>query len=132
MKPFCKNLLRWALLSGILLSAPGLKSKDSATADAMRRKLKFAEKLLPGLARHDFDVLQTNAGKLLELSRGSGWIARQTPEYALFLTEFQRTAAELAKTAAAQDLDGATAAYTGLTVSCVACHKYIRGDTAKK
>lgn len=125
-------LLRWAVLAAILLAAPAPAGKDDATAVAMRRKLRYADRLLPGLARHDFGVLQTNAAKLVELSQGSGWLARQTPEYALFLTEFQRTATELRKAAAAKDIDGATTAYTAMTTSCVACHKYLRGDEAKK
>ncbi len=132
MKHLRKNLIRWAVLAGILLATPAPTGKDGATATAMRRKLKHAEKLLPGLVRHDFAVLQANAKELVTLSKGTGWIARQTPEYGLFLTEFQRTAADLAQAAAAKDIDGATAAYTGMTTSCVACHKYIRGDETQK
>jgi hypothetical protein len=131
MKPFPANLIRWVVVVVILLATPAPTGKDDATAVAMRRKLKHAEKILPGLASHDFPMLETNAGKLVELSRGGGWLARQTPEYALFLTEFQRAASELAKAAAAKDIDGATAAYNAMTTSCVACHKYIRGDAAK-
>ena len=131
MKLLPANLIRWAVVAVILLAAPAPTGMDDATAVAMRRKLKHAEKILPGLALHDFPVLQTNAAELVELSRGSGWIARQTPEYSLFLTEFQRAASELAKSAAAKDIDGAAAAYNAMTTSCVACHKYIRGDAAK-
>lgn len=131
MKSFPTNLIRWSVVAVILLAAPAPNGKDDATALAMRRKLKHAEKILPGLALHDFPSLTTNAGKLVELSRGGGWLARQTPEYGLFLTEFQRAASELAKSAVAKDIDGATEAYNAMTTSCVACHKYIRGDGAK-
>lgn len=131
MNSFPTHLIRWSVVVVILLAAPAPTGKDDATAVAMRRKLKHAEKILPGLALHDFPSLATNAGKLVELSRGSGWLARQTPEYGLFLTEFQRAASELAKSASAKDIDGATEAYNAMTTSCVACHKYIRGDATK-
>lgn len=87
--------------------------------------------LLAGLVTQDFRGLEGNAAKLVELSRGSGWLARQTPEYALFLTEFQRAAGDLVVAAKAKDVDGANAAYGQMTTSCVACHKYIRGDASK-
>ena len=41
-------------------------------------------------------------------------------------------AVSASQAAAAKDIDGATAAYTGMTTSCVACHKYIRGDETQK
>jgi len=124
--------LRWLTLVVLLLVAPAPSGKDDATAIAMRRKLKHADRLLGGLVTQDFAGLETNGSKLKELSRGSGWIARQTPEYALFLTEFQRSADALVTAAKAKDVDAANAAYGQMTTSCVACHKYIRGDETKK
>lgn len=122
---------RWMLLAAVLLAAPAPSGRDDATVAAMRRKLRYADRLLAGLVTQDFGKLEGNAAKLMELSRGSGWLARQTPEYALFLTEFQRAAGELVTAAKAKDVDGANAAYGQLTTSCVACHKYIRGDATK-
>lgn len=124
--------LRWLTLVVLLLVAPAPSGRDDATAAAMRRKLKHADRLLAGLVTPDFAGLQANGSRLVALSRGGGWTARQTPEYGLFLTEFQRATDTLIAAAKAKDLDGANAAYGQMTTSCVACHKYIRGDEAKK
>ena len=124
--------LRWLTLVVLLLVAPAPSGKDDATAAAMRRKLRYADRLLSGLVTQDFAGLEANAGKLVELSRGSGWAARQTPEYALFLTEFQRATGDLITAAKGRDVGGANPAFGQLTTSCIACHKYIRGDEAKK
>lgn len=131
MKLKARSGLRWLLLAAVLLAAPAPSNRDGATAAAMRRKLRYADRLLSGLVTQDFGRLEGNAAKLVELSRGSGWVARQTPEYALFLTEFQRAAGELVSAAKTKDVEGANAAYGQLTTSCVACHKYIRGDASK-
>ncbi len=131
MKLKARSGLRWMLLAAVVLAAPAPSGRDDATAAAMRRKLKYADRLLSGLVTQDFGRLEGNAVKLVELSGGSGWLARQTPEYALFLTEFQRAAGELVTAAKAKDVEGANAANGQLTTSCVACHKYIRGDASK-
>lgn len=131
MKLQPRSGFRWMLLAAVVLAAPAPSGRDDVTAAAMRRKLKYADRLLAGLVTQDFGRLEGNAAKLVELSRGGGWVARQTPEYALFLTEFQRAAGDLVVAAKAKDVDGANAAYGQMTTSCVACHKYIRGDATK-
>jgi cytochrome c556 len=70
--------------------------------------------------------MRAASDRLVKLSQASGWMARQTPEYELFTTEFRRAAAELSRAAAEKNMDGATLAYTQMTVSCVSCHKYMR------
>ena len=47
-------------------------------------------------------------------------------EYLHFTMDFQRIADDLIKSAGAKNLDGATLAYTRLTINCVDCHKYVR------
>ncbi|HEY6166486.1 MAG TPA: hypothetical protein VI454_00510, partial [Verrucomicrobiae bacterium] len=75
----------------------------------------------------DYSVILTNAQKLNHLSQGTGWYARQTPEYELFTAELRRHTDALVKAAKNQNLDAASLAYFQLTVSCVSCHKYLRG-----
>lgn len=106
--------------------------KDLGTSEVMREKLDHAQRLLRGLAVQDFDDLAANSRRLNELGRVGGWYSRQVPEYELFLTEFRRAAERLTRAAGEKNIDGATLAYNQLTVSCVACHKYIRGDAPKK
>jgi cytochrome c556 len=100
---------------------------DKLTAEVMREKLALAQQALKGLALQDHALLRSSSDRLVKLSHASGWAARQTPEYELFTTEFRRAAAELSRAASEKNIDGATLAYTQMTVSCVSCHKYMRG-----
>jgi len=124
-----RNPFRLLLLLGILIPAT---AADTPTAEVMRAKLDHSQRLLRNLTVQDFDGLAADARRLVELGRPGGWYALQAPEYDLFLTEFRRSAERLAKAAGEKSIDGATLAYNQLTVSCVACHKYIRGDAVKK
>ena len=103
---------------------------DPLTAEVMREKLGLSQKVLKGLALQDFASMRSGADRLVKLSQASGWTPRQTPEYELFTTEFRRAAAELSRAAADKNIDGATLAYTQMTVSCVSCHKYLRDGRA--
>jgi len=118
------------LLAGVLATVS--TAKDTPTAEVMRAKLDHSQRLLRGLAVQDFDGLAADSRRLAELGRAGGWYVLQMPEYDLFLTEFRRSAERLAKAAGEKNIDGATLAYNQMTVSCVACHKYIRGDATRK
>ena len=100
---------------------------DTPTAEVMREKLALAQQALKGLALQDHAMLRSASDRLVKLSHATGWAARQTPEYELFTTEFRRAAAELSRAASEKNIDGATLAYTQMTVSCVSCHKCMRG-----
>ena len=100
---------------------------DLPTAEVMRQKLAHSQGVLEGIVKEDYDRLALNAQKLVQLSQTTGWYSRQTPEYELFTTEFRRHAQTLVKAAKEKNLDAATGAYMQMTVSCVSCHKYMRG-----
>lgn len=104
---------------------------DPDTAAVMRAKLTAAQRILGGLALGDFPLVQTNAATLVSLSGQRGWAALQSPEYGLFSTQFRISAEAVTKAAGNRDLNAAVGAYSDLTTSCVACHKYLR-DGAKK
>ncbi len=86
----------------------------------------------PRPLHRDAGGVVADARRLVELGRAGGWYALQVPEYDLFLTEFRRSAERLSQAAGDKNIDGATLAYHQLTVSCVACHKYFRGDPTRK
>ena len=112
------------------LAGSALGAGDPLTADVMREKLALSQQVLKGLALQDFGLMRSGADRLVKLSQASGWTPRQSPEYELFTTEFRRAAAELSRAAADKNIDGATLAYTQMTVSCVSCHKYLRDGRA--
>jgi hypothetical protein len=93
----------------------------------MKFKLHYAQGVLEGIAMENYPLIRTNAMKLSRLSQSADWRIRQTPEYQRFTTEFRHQADALAKAAADRNVDAATVAYFQLTVSCVNCHRYLRG-----
>ena len=121
------------LLALLLMIPSGIRAlaADADTAAVMRQKLAASQRILAGLAIADFGLIQTNANSLVALSGQRGWTAMQTPDYELFSTQFRVSAEALAKAAKVRDIDAAVEAYLDLTVSCVACHKYLRATPKK-
>jgi hypothetical protein len=116
------------VLAGILTQTPS--RADTSTREIMKQKLTYSQGVLEGIALENFALIGTNAHRLGRLSHATGWFSRQTPEYELFTNEYRRHADTLVKAARDGNLDGATVAYFQLTLSCVNCHKYIRGARA--
>ena len=54
------------------------------------------------------------------------FVRRKTPGYEVQLKVFAFSTDELIRNAKEQNTDGATLAFTQMTVSCVNCHKEIR------
>lgn len=109
--------------------------KPGQRREFMRMKLEYSKNVLEGLAQEDFEQIAENARKLNLLSMAAEWNADPIPhveEYVPQTTEFQRITDDLRKKARARNLDGATLAFTRLTMSCVDCHKYVRGATRPK
>ena len=121
------------LLALLLMIPSGIRAlaADADTAAVMRQKLAASQRILAGLAIADFGLIQTNANSLVALSGQRGWTAMQTPDYELFSTQFRVSAEALAKAAKVRDIDAAVEAYSDLTGSCVACHKYLRATPKK-
>jgi cytochrome c556 len=97
------------------------------TREVMRAKLDSSQKVLEGIATENFPTLAANAQKLVALSQAAGWEARQTPEYKQHTAEFRRHAESLLKAARDQNVDAASLAWFQMTISCVNCHRHIRG-----
>lgn len=98
----------------------------------MRQKLEFSKLVLEGITLENYDVIAKNARALKLLSRAALWELPTIPnaeEYVIYTGEFQRLCDDLSKNAKAKNIDGATIAYLGLTMSCVNCHKYVRTPT---
>jgi cytochrome c556 len=97
-------------------------------AMVMQVKLKRSQTLLEALAKEDYKTLEENAESLIRISDSTAFLrAYKTAEYELEAQVFKRTATALAAKAKAKSLDGATLAYTEMTLSCVKCHNYFRG-----
>jgi hypothetical protein len=76
-------------------------------------------------------MIEKGAKAMKKLSQAAEWevpTIPSVPEYIVFTSEFQRLADEVAQKARDKNIDGATLAYVKLTMSCVNCHKYVRGQ----
>jgi len=104
---------------------------NPTTSDIMRLKLDYSHYILNGIATENFGLVATNAEKLSKLSQATAWRARQTAEYEVLSAEFRRNADALAKAAKDRNVDAASLAYVQMTLSCVNCHKYMRGGKNK-
>ena len=96
-------------------------------AMVMQLKLKRSQTLLEALAKEDYKTLEENAESLVRISDSTAFMrAYKTTEYEFQAQVFKRTAILLAAKAKEKNLDGATLAYTEMTMSCVRCHNYFR------
>jgi len=93
----------------------------------MRMKLDASSKILEGLATEDFALIRSGAEKLQSMSAAEKWSVKNDVLYRQYSTEFRQHADKLLETAKSRNLDGSTLAWIECTMSCVRCHKHVRG-----
>jgi hypothetical protein len=101
--------------------------KSRATREFMRDKLENSQKILEGLALEDFDLISAKAKKLSAMSQAASWQVFDNPDYAQQSADFRKSVDSLSKAAERKNIDAATLAYMKVTMSCVDCHKLVRG-----
>lgn len=117
-----------ALFTAVGLTALFAQSKrQQATKEFMRDKLELSQKVLEGLTTEDYDLIIAKATKLSAMTQEADWRAFENPDYDQHSATFRRHADALVRSAKSKNLDGATLAYVRLTMSCVDCHKFVRG-----
>lgn len=94
----------------------------------MQRKLVFAQKILEGLAKEDYEKIGTNADGLIECVKEVTWKLNDTEKYVLYSNDFLRRVENLKKAAKTKNIDGAALAYVDMTLTCVKCHQYLRDE----
>jgi hypothetical protein len=124
----CTGLVGLAITLSV--TRAGQPPSKHTRAEFMRQKLVFAKDVLEGLALEQFATIEKGGKALKKLSEGAEWEVSTIPnatDYVMLTSEFQRHTDELVKHAKAKNIDGATLAYVKLTMSCIQCHKFIRG-----
>lgn len=110
--------------------------KPARVEELMEAKLEYAEQILAGLVRHDFDQIAKAAEslKLMSLSHPKGWEKKAEDDeiYDHFRMEFMRQTARLEEEARKENLAGAAYFQQNLTATCIACHDYIRDEDVKE
>ena len=116
------GLVTWVVIAAFAQPHEGLTTKEF-----MREKLGHSQKALEALALEDFATLAQQSKKLSAMTQEATWEVFQNPDYAQHSATFRRHANALTKAAQDKNLDAATLAYVRLTMSCVDCHKFVRG-----
>lgn len=114
------------LAAGVVMSSAQNK-KSRATKEFMRDKLELTQGILEGLAVENFDLILSRSQRLSAMSQEVDWKVFENPDYEQQSIAFRRNVDALTKAAKNKNLDGATLAYVRVTMSCVECHKYVRG-----
>ena len=105
-------------------------AQQEAQADidmAMQEKLNEAQRLLAALSVEDFDQMKESANTLVRISLQAMWAKPDSPTYGNLGVRFRENANSIADMAEAENLDGATLHYLSLVMTCVECHKLVRG-----
>jgi cytochrome c556 len=121
------------LLAVLLVVAAGLSvgkaqtKRNRAAKEFMRDKLELSQRVLEGLATEDFDLIIAKGTRLNAMSQEADWRLFENPDYDQQSVVFRRHVNSLVKAAKDRNLDAATLGYVRMTMSCVDCHKLVRG-----
>jgi hypothetical protein len=98
----------------------------------MQRKLFYSQKVLEGLCTENFTLIRENAENMRVMTDDKHFPDYKKEAYKAFMMKFQRNTKALQDAAINKDLDGSVHAYHEVTVSCVECHKWVRGQDLSK
>lgn len=113
-----------SVVATVLLFTASAEGQEIPEFD-MQKKLEYSKNIVDGLVTEDFEVILKSAKSLNQLGKKK-WLENESSEYRAQNQVFWFTAASLVLAAEEKNIDGATLAYTQMTVSCVNCHKLIR------
>src|SRR5262245_10116815 len=131
MKRNVKFIALYGLAFFGLIAAPFSQPKTRVTTkEFMREKLEHSQKVLGALTMEDYFTLEKISERLSAMTQEATWQAFQNPDYTQFSANFRTHANTLAKAAKEKNIDAATLAYVRMTMSCVDCHKSVRGRLA--
>ncbi|MBI1783661.1 hypothetical protein HYR69_00830 [Candidatus Sumerlaeota bacterium] len=105
-----------------------VKPAEKETSDLMKKKLQHAQALLEGLAKEDYAKIRDNAKELTSISLDALYTKKHSPQYNQLSSEFRYATEKVVKMAEEKNLDGATLSYMQVVMSCVECHKLVRGQ----
>jgi cytochrome c556 len=124
---------KFLLLTVVLTLAVGVSvalaqtKRIRAAKEFMRDKLELSQRVLEGLATEDYDLIIAKGTRLSAMSKEADWRLFENPDYDQQSVTFRRHVNALVKAAKDKNLDAATLAYVRVTMSCVDCHKLVRG-----
>jgi hypothetical protein len=142
-----RNLACLACLLGLLATLAALPARadekkgtterkvderDKVSASTwMTKKLEYSQQILAGLTRGDFALVRKNADGMVVVGILEKYDRSNNREYRRQIRYFDDAVKELIHHAEKKNLNGATLAYTQLTLSCVHCHTLLRDRNDK-
>jgi hypothetical protein len=126
MKTKLLSIVTGVLAIGLTLGLAQSR-RSRAAKEFMRDKLELSQKVLEGVAIEDWDLVIAKGTKLSAMTQEADWRVFENPNYDAQSKAFRQHVDSLVKAAKKKDLDAATLAYVRMTMSCVDCHKAVRG-----
>jgi hypothetical protein len=123
--PMCNRRWRALVLCGAVISVSAAPSQGPEVKNVMREKLRLAQSILEAVVISDWASLEANSQDLARLTSDPRWRTLKYPEYAKQSTAFVRAVEALHAAAVERDLNKTPKAYTGVTLQCVECHRYL-------
>ena len=114
------------LVAGVFATL-GQTKRSRAAKEFMRDKLELSQQVLEGLATENFDLVIAKGTRLSAMSQEADWRVFENPDYEQQSVAFRRQVDALVRAARDKNLDAATLGYVRMTMSCVDCHKLVRG-----
>ncbi len=108
--------------------AAGKPPKNRDLQSFMRKKLAASNQILEGLCTEDMDLVKQGAHALNEMSAAEKWHVSNDVMYKQFSNDFRQITKALEKAAEEGNADRATLKWLDATVSCLDCHRFVRGE----
>ncbi|MFO0952687.1 MAG: hypothetical protein U0835_16375 [Isosphaeraceae bacterium] len=120
------------LMAVLLAASPGWAGDPPKTQAEpsvwMKQKLAASHNVLTALAKEDYNAIEANAKTMLAVGFLESFARADAPGYREMMADFRYANRSLVLASKEKNLDGATVAYVQLTLSCVNCHKIVRGS----
>ena len=101
--------------------------EDLPLRDYMRQKLEASNQVLEGLCVDDPAMVKEGAVKLNEMSQSERWRVSNDAMYRQFSGDFREITQQLVDAADEQNMDRAALKWMDATMSCIECHRFVRG-----
>jgi len=100
---------------------------DLPLREYMRKKLAASNQILEGLCTEDSALVLQGAQTLSEMSTSERWRVTNDPMYRQFSGDFREITQQLVEAAEKNNMDRAALKWMDATMSCIDCHKFVRG-----
>ena len=117
------------LLAGfvVVVSLNISSAQDAATNQVMRDKLQHSQNILAAIMTSDAASLDKESAALMRATELPAWSTFKSPEYLRQSAAFIRAIQDLRDSAKSRDMDAAALNYVSLTITCLQCHRHLKG-----